>query len=394
MLLTRLGNYFGGIVYIKIQGIIPEKFVNLCLANNILLWNVTKREQDLYAYIRLGDFFAIRPLVKVSQTRVEVRGYNGFPFFLKKMKHRKMLVIGALLFCFLLDYCSSFVWFVDVQGLQTLSKNEVLRVAYEQGLRVGSKKDTIEQKNVENTLLVTIPQVAWVSVHFMGTRAVIEVVEKTFPKEESKEPAHVVADKDGVITEMIVVAGQGVVKQDDTVKKGDILIRGESPLGFAAGIKASGIVKAKVWYESYGEDWLVRSVPQRTGNKVSSFCLTIGNEQFVLKRVDELPFATYDTEVLTKKIPWWRNNTLPVESTMQVFYETLPVLIEKSRDACLEEAKRQALAALTEQIPKNAQILTRNIEVMTLDEPNVVRVKIRVEAIENIGKILTIVQGG
>ncbi len=380
--------------------------MNLCLANNILLWAVTKKDHDLYAYIRLGDFFVIRPLVKVSQTRVKVLGYNGFPFFLKKMKHRKMLVIGALLFCFLLHYLASFVWFVDVEGVKTLSKDQVLNVVYAQGLKPGSPKGAVERKTVENTIMFTLPQVAWVSVSYLGTRAVIEIVEKTIPQQESKEPANIVAEQNGVISELIVLSGQGVVKKGDTVKKGDILIKGEVPVyvppeGAVAGpsvpaqlVKAAGIVKAKVWYESYGEDWLVREVPERTGNKVSTLVLKIGSRELALKTAGELPFATYETEVITKKIPWWRNSELPVESIMQVFYETLPVLLEKSKEECQEEAKRQALAALADQIPENAQILSRNMEVIKLGETNVVRVKLSIEAIEDIGKVVDISQGG
>jgi similar to stage IV sporulation protein len=404
VLLTRLGNYFGGIVYIQVCGIIPEKFINLCLINNILLWAVTKKDQDFYAYIRLGDFFSIRPIVKNSQTRIKVLGYNGFPFFLKKVKHRKMFVGGALLFCFLLHYFSSFVWFVDVEGVKTLSKDQVLSVVYAQGLKPGSQKGAVERKAIENTLMVTLPEVAWVSVSYMGTRAMIEIVEKTIPKQESKEPANVVADKNGVITELIVLSGQAAVKKGATVKKGDILIKGEippfiSPDGNTAAlpgsfIKATGIVKAKVWYDSYGEDWLVREIPERTGNKVSTLSLKIGSREFALKTAGELPFATYETEILTKNIPWWRNSGLPVESTMHVFYETLPVLLEKSNEECLEEAQRQALAALADRIPENAQILSRNIEVIKMGETNVVRVRISVEAIEDIGRVVNISQGG
>lgn len=409
MLLTRLGNYFGGTVYIKVSGIIPEKFINLCLTNNILLWAVTKKDQELYAYIRLGDFFIIRPLVKLSQTRVRVIAYNGLPFFLKKMKHRKMMVGGALLFCFLLHYLASFVWFVDVEGVKTLSKDQVLNVVYAQGLKPGSKKGVVEKKTIENAIMFTIPEVAWVSVSYMGTRAVVEIVEKTFPKQESKEPANVVAEKNGVITEFIVLSGQGVVKKGDTVKKGDIIIKSEVPpyvpsaesgvvpsvpLAPPQFVRAAGIVKAKVWYDSYGEDWLVREIPKRTGNKVSAVALKIGSREFALKRVEELPFATYETELSTKKIPWWRNSEVPVESTMQVFYETVPVLVEKSKEECLEEAKRQALAALADRIPENAQILSRNIELIEMGETNVVRVKVSVEVIEDIGKVVNISQGG
>ena len=84
MLMLRFANYFKGAVRIRISGVFPEKFINLCLARGIFLWGISRQNGDLLAFIRLPDFRRIRPLVKLSQSRIAVAGYSG-------------LVVGTLL---------------------------------------------------------------------------------------------------------------------------------------------------------------------------------------------------------------------------------------------------------------------------------------------------------
>jgi similar to stage IV sporulation protein len=123
------------------------------------------------------------------------------------------------------------------------------------------------------------------------------------PKQEDKAPAHIMAGKDGVITEIIAVTGQPAVKKGDTVKKGDLLIKGfaeEAVVPTVPGqppiisvplqlIKAQGIVKARVWYESYGEAYLMQSYHERTGNQLSEINVLVENNQFCLKKAPAKP---------------------------------------------------------------------------------------------------------
>src|SRR5690349_20261849 len=121
MLMLRFANYFKGAVRIRISGVFPEKFINLCLARGIFLWGISRQNGDLLAFIRLPDFLRIRPLVKLSQSRIAVAGYSGLPFTVKRIRRRKMMVVGAVLFFFLLNVMSSYIWFVDVSGQKRLA---------------------------------------------------------------------------------------------------------------------------------------------------------------------------------------------------------------------------------------------------------------------------------
>ncbi len=397
----KLKKYINGSVKICIRGAMPEKFINLCVAEQIYLWGLSKENEDIYAWIELGDFYRIRPLVRRSGTRVTVKAYRGWPFFSKKIWRRKMLVLGAIMCLITIQILASYIWFIDVVGTKATSPLKISAVAQEFGLKPGVLKDTIQSKKIENAILIAIPEVSWVSINFTGTRVVIEVVEKTLPKQDDKAPANIVSDRDVIITEIIALAGQPAVKKGDTVRKGDILIKGVAPVitpttpdqpaqpvpqtAPAQLVKASGIVKARVWYESYGEAALQQTIKERTGRQEMEVLLHLGGYEMALKRAPQPPFELYESEITHKRLPQWRNSQLFVESTIQVYHELQAFSQEISIEQARDEAKARALQSVQQIIPESAQILARNIEILKLNEPNLVRIKVGVETVEDIG---------
>lgn len=406
MLTLRLANYVNGVVRIKISGVVPEKFINLCLVRGIFLWGITKHNDDVFASVRLPDFFRIRPLARASQNRISVCGYHGLPFTFKRIKRRKMLIAGAVLFFVLLNTLASYVWFVDVTGHKRLTDANIKSIARQYGLKPGVSRDGVNFKAIENEILLNLPEVAWVGINLTGTRAVIEVVEKTPPKQEDKSPANIMAVKDGVITEIIAIAGQAATKKGDTVKKGDILIKGlvvETPPAPVPGqpaiiavpaqyIRAHGIVKARVWYESYGEAGLIREVHQRTGRQSMAVGIKAKEHEFTLKRAPAQPFDNFETEVIHKKLQGWRNSDFTVESTINIFHEVVVNSYEITPEEARDGAKGKALQTIQDLIPENAQVLARNIEILKTAEPGLVRVKVTVETVEDIGQTINITQ--
>lgn len=399
-------NYLRGAVKIRISGSMPERFINLCLAEHILLWGITKTNEDLIAWIGLDDFFRIRPLVLCSRTKVKVLSHRGLPFVVKRAKHRKMMIVGVIIFIILLNIFSSYVWFIEIAGLKNVTEQGIKDAARQQGLKVGAVKDGLNVKAIEREILLNVPEVAWVGVNFTGTRAVIEVVEKTMPKQENKAPAHIIATKDGVITEIIALAGQPAVKNGDTVKKGDLLIKGFTPEPApAAGegqplvidvprelIRAKGIIKARVWYESYAETERKQKTVTQTGNRQMAVVLKIGEKELSFNTTPTEPFEEFETEIIHKQLPQWRNSEFTVESTITIYHETNSILTEKSFEEARVEAHTKAMQVVQNIIPETAQILSRNFEVLKTPEANIVRVKANVETIEDIGQTMIISQ--
>lgn len=401
-MIFNLHHYISGTVTFIVSGQMPEKFINLCMMEKKNIVSISKRDEKFVVCMGLQDFLSIRPLVRKSQSRIKIIDYWGLPFVTRKIKQRKMLVVGGLLFLLVINILMSYIWFIDVIGMTSVPPEKIKACVYQYGLKPGVLRDGVSTKFIENQILLTIPEVAWVSINFTGTRAVVEIVEKTMPKAVDKGAAHIIAGKDGIITDVIVLTGQSMVKKGDTVKKGDILIKGvpregkeilpiapipSLPPQF---IRANGIVKARVWYEGYGETQLVREIPERTGQKKVGITLRFLEYEIHLKSPTVDPNGQFEVEKVNKKISWWRNSDIAVESIISAYYETTTKVVELSIEEAKEQGKATALAEVQSLIPETAHVLSRTIEVLKTPEANLVRIKVNIETAEDIGQFMNI----
>lgn len=400
MLSFRLLNYFHGYLIVNISGFAVEKLINLCMGKEIVLWDVKYHGDSVYTKIRLDDFRRIRPLIRKTRCKIKILTRRGLPFQIYRMRHRKMLIAGGVLFCICLFVLSSFIWFVEVTGLISLPPQVVMHAARQAGLKPGVLKTRVDLKNVEHRLLVEIPDIAWTGITMRGTRAVIEVAEKTTVLPEDKSPANIVATKDGLVEELIALVGDAAAHRGETVRKGQILISGVIvPKAKDSGgnlvpvpnvpvqmMHAQGIAKARVWYQAYGEAGLVKEVNRRTGRTFTQVVLKAGGMEKIVKK-GIVPFSDYEVEEVTKRLPPWRNNSLPVESRIVTYYEIEKYQIQLTADEAREEAKRIALAGLQAQVPEGVQVLSRNVEVLKTAETDLIRVKAVMETLEDIGLV-------
>lgn len=399
-MIRNMLHYMNGTVKVKVSGTMPERFINLCVIQNVLLWGITKNNEGFFVCMSLSDFFCIRPIVRKSKNHIQVVNYYGFPFVIRKIKRRKMLAIGAILFLFVLNTLLSYIWFIDIVGVKSIPIQQVRALVYENGLKPGVLKNDILIKGIENQISATLPEVAWVGISFTGIHAVVEIVEKTISKPQDKAPADIIATKDGVITEIIALAGQNLVKKGDTVKKGDLLIKGVGYEGATVDstiislppqrIRANGIIKARVWYESYGESELATTIYERTGQQEIGVSLRVGQQEFQLKKVEVKPEKQVEVEVINKKLSWWRNQDIVVESTISTYYELCEKKVEINIEDAKEQSKAKAFKSLQSLIPETAHVLSRNAEVLQMPEKNLVRVKVSVETVEDIGEVMNI----
>jgi similar to stage IV sporulation protein len=88
---------------------------------------------------------------------VEVAGHAGFPFAVKRVTRRKMLVAGAALFFVLLQLLTARIWFVDVSGHKEVPGERITQMAADYGLRPGVAKEGLDIKAVERKMLLALP---------------------------------------------------------------------------------------------------------------------------------------------------------------------------------------------------------------------------------------------
>jgi similar to stage IV sporulation protein len=259
---------------------------------------------------------------------------------------------------------------------------------------------------VENLIRERIPEISYVGVSISGTRATIEIAEKTIIRKQPLEPAHIVATKAGLIKEVLVLVGNPAVKEGDTVVPGQVLISGiipppenEIPEQAAnpggnqvappppAYVHARGVVRARVWYEGYGEAPLLEEGTRESGNWVSRVCMKIGGREIIVSGSREIPFSLHRVEREVKKPPAWRNLSIPVELITEKYLELEKYRENRSRGEAGELARRKALESARAGIGARARVIKEEAREITLKNPdNLVRYKVYIEALEDIGE--------
>ena len=82
--MERLLHWLQGFMLVKLTGYSPERFLNLCKANDIPVWDLAYQDGGYGFYMTLDGFRRIRPLVRKSQVRLRIQKRVGLPFFLRR----------------------------------------------------------------------------------------------------------------------------------------------------------------------------------------------------------------------------------------------------------------------------------------------------------------------
>ncbi len=227
MLLILL-RYIFGYVKAEVYGFAPERFMNLIIKNDVVIWDVESTEQGYIFYTGRKNLMKMKPYLQKTNMKIRLLRKYGLPYFLKQHKKRAAFLVGFLLFCVMVYVLSLFVWEVKVTGEDKLVADSLLKEIEEQYVPLGTIKSKIDCSKLEESLRKDFDEISWISCELKGTSLTVYLEEGMAPKvqTEDSQTGDLVAAKDAVLTKMITRQGTPVVKVKDTVKKGDILISG------------------------------------------------------------------------------------------------------------------------------------------------------------------------
>lgn len=258
MWFNRIVSFFTGYVEIVIRGVHLEKLINLLTGSGFYLWDIKKAAPEvMVAKIRNHGYVKIRPFVKKTGALVKIRHKKGWPFLRKKIMRRKIFWIGAILALGILLYLSSLTIFIKIDGFSGTEREELIKVLKNAGLKPGrpTKDLLLEKRRIERDTIIRTPEAVWLGINFKGIVAEVKAVKRKNPPPPDKG-CDLIAERDGLITKIAVFRGQPVVKEGDTVARGDLLISGkmsytdqETGMVVVENIPAGGIVEARVWYD-------------------------------------------------------------------------------------------------------------------------------------------------
>ncbi len=217
---------------IRISGGFSERFLNLCNRERIYLWDTTYENGAVTAKIYCKDFHRLRKIRSKSGVRIKIIRKTGLSFFYNRNKKRKVLIYGFILSLIFISFLNLFVWCIDVDDSQNISRYELISAAEKEGLKFGTFVPLFdESKSSRNSVNLFDGKIIWAATNIKGSKATLEVRENTSSENEEKintSPCNIIADFDGVIVSAEIYSGASAVSRGSAVKSGDLLISGIS----------------------------------------------------------------------------------------------------------------------------------------------------------------------
>jgi similar to stage IV sporulation protein len=129
-----------GYVEIEVEGFFIERFINICRSKNIFLWDL-KRDKNTIIKMKIGlsDFKKIRQMAKKTKSRLKIKKKSGMPFLLHRYRKRKIFAITLLVIAILIYILTRYIWNIEINGLESIKKDELLTQLNESGIVIGTK---------------------------------------------------------------------------------------------------------------------------------------------------------------------------------------------------------------------------------------------------------------
>ena len=323
-----------------------EKFLNLCLAHKLYLWNIC-RPDELTLFFSAGNRGAdlLREFAEKTGTVLCVQEGRGLPILLKSMKKRTVFWVLAVFFVVGIFVSSSFIWTVSFDAAPGMDTGAVQSFLAENGLGVGKIRKTVDTTAIANQIINRFPDVLWANVELSGTELSVTLIPRTdspplIPKDV---PTNIVAKKDGYIKEIVAENGEAMVKEGDTVVKDQILISGLIPSPGIGNryLHSMGHIRAVTWEEETYEKKLYRYDKIPTGNEKNSREVELPFLKIPLDFGQGIDFYNYDSIIKEKHF-------LFITYRETIYSEYTLKKVERTEEEAVAEARDEFLKGISE----------------------------------------------
>ena len=279
----RLSEILRGSVRAEVSGAAPQRLLNAMSEADMPFWDAVP--QDAFT-IRLGlysrDLRNAKALATRCQCELKLLRESGAPVVKRRLRRRVALLVTAVSCFALLAASSLFAWDIRVEGNEQVSTGEILRALAGCGVEPGAFWPGWSSDEIRNSVILDIPELAWLGVSVDSSRAVIRVRERTEAPElvNSEGMGSVTARTTGIIDSMRVYQGAPLVAVGDAVVAGETLVSGEMPseVGDTRYVRASAEIRARTWYEMSASAPLEYSGLEQSDSR-TRWALVIGDKR-------------------------------------------------------------------------------------------------------------------
>ena len=294
-------------VKLLLRGRMIEKFIGRAMQEGMRFEQIERsavREMRLTVCQR--DARRLLTMAEEYQMDLTVTAEEGCSVWCRRIWKRISLIPALILCAGLIGMFCARVWRIEAVSLDGMTDGETLhsieRYVRELGIQPGTLQETIDRDALAMEIGLQWNELTHVSVRRKGVHLQIEVAaERSVPEVyDVSEKRDLVAARDAVILYIEPLAGKACVNPGDTVRRGQVLIRGEERIDGNAvrSVRALGEVIARVWFEGECKVSLTETVRRRTGESRFSARLGLGDWSVTLSEAEDYPCQDVEEEYL------------------------------------------------------------------------------------------------
>ncbi len=391
MFFNKLFHFVKGYVIINVSGFYIERFLYICAKRGIELFGIGRRtDEGVRVSISNKDFKKIRPVVYKSKVRISIVRKCGLPIFIKKAKKRRALIAGMLILSVAGYISSGFIWSVEINSEDETVTEQLLDAIDIAGVRIGAYKPFLpDGEKIKSIIMNNTDNIVWAWVYIKGTKAVVDFKEGIPAPQivDRSVPCDIVAQRDGIITEIIEKNGEARVSLGDTVAKGDLLIAGtlNSSDGGYKTVHSIGRVLARVWHEKNGEYKLYTEERVPTGRKKDFFTIKLFSKCFDLYIKENIDYPDYNISERLSELKLGKDNFLGIGVYKKTYTEVETRKNEISVDEALKIAQNDLEMQISKELLPCSELIDKKFEYECIDDETI-KATLTMEFIERIGK--------
>ena len=285
-----------GTIKVELTGAEPERTLRIINEQGIRLYRI-QRSGELTVWFRCArqDRNAIHKICQKRGDNVSFSEEQGIFWLVADFFRRPVLAISLAVLFFLTIFLPTTVLFYQVEGNERIPEQQILEAAQKCGIQFGAARREVRSERMKNALLSTMPELQWAGINTSGCTGIISVRERQ-PESEtvvSSGIRHIVAARDGYITDCTVVQGSAMCEPGQVVREGQILVSGYTDCGICVKVSdAIGEIMAQTDRRFCG--WTPDQMEVRHGSSDarSRYSLILGKKRINLWKGSGISTAT------------------------------------------------------------------------------------------------------
>lgn len=247
-------------VTLLIDTAMPERLIERAVDAGIAFHGVKRPGvHALLVEVPARDTRRLVALCERYSIAVRILSRRGLCAFIYALHTRRTLIVGIAAFFALCWFFAGRVWRIDIDIREDMlggDRKRIAEVLLDTGIKPGIPR-AIDTGRLSDELMARCEGYGHIGAKLEGVRLVVEAVPEVSAPPLYNEGSHrnLYALMDGVVVSVNVEAGIPCVKAGDTVRRGQLLIRGEEKLSEEAtrDIAARGAVMIRTWFEGSSE---------------------------------------------------------------------------------------------------------------------------------------------